>query len=804
VALPRLLRALTPRARARPQELPTECVWVAAPGESRRRGASCVAYKGALWQFGGVDLEGTVYNTVHRWTPEEGFQAVEPRGEAPPARWTHTAVVHGSAMFVFGGFYGYGGAGATGRYNDLWRLDLERLAWTRVAPGAGSGPPPSVRSHHAAAVLGDRMYIFGGADERKAQAAAAADGGGGGGDWAGDLLRSLGAQPTAGGEGGGGGAPAADEYVDILHNDLFEFDFSSSRWREVAVSTLLPPPPGGITARLAAHKGLLYVLCWRALDAEEPPPYDLGPDSADGIALEMACINPLPPAAGREPPGAGRPRGEQLPAWRRVAFGGDVPPARDLFSAAAWGEQEWLVHAGRSVRGELLRDTYAFSFERRSWRRLGAPAAGGGAPSRRYSHAAVVLGDVMYVAGGSNAAQQGGAQRALSQRCAAVEQLFLARTLAPASDDYRPPIPVQPPKSGRQRAGEAGAAALRGAKWTASWAARQAGYTLVWPEPAPPKPPPPPGAAHRIVVSDVNLLVQGRRFHTHSDVLSAASERFAAILARDPASVSLEAATAPLRRAEAAARARPGCPPALLLLLHALLVCWAGLVRAALQLRAALWPRRPRRIAVRDISYDTALVMMHFIYASPNEAAPKIPPTLLADAFVAADRYGVARLRTAALRALCRQAAAQPEELARLALLAQAHGCGELWAACVRGAAGNLPAVVSSPDFERLWVGPAQHRAVAKKLTEDAAQEMAGGAPAAGGAAQRRARGSGEGVRAAPGPPPAPSPAESRPQLDSAAAWLLRPVSDIFQAGPSGAKKKKAEAGGNAARAIRR
>jgi hypothetical protein len=48
---------------------------------------------------------------------------------------------------------------------------------------------------------------------------------------------------------------------------------------------------------------------------------------------------------------------------------------------------------------------------------------------------------------------------------------------------------------------------------------------------------------------------------------------------------------------------------------------------------------------------------------------------------------------------------------------------------------------------------------------------------------------------------------EGAAQLDSAAAWLLKPVSDIFAAGPGGAlKKKKAAAAGvgNVARAIRR
>jgi hypothetical protein len=691
-------------------------VWVAAPGESRRRGASCVAYKNAVWQFGGVDLEGTVYNTTHRWTPEEGFQAVEARGLPPPPRWTHSACVVGAGMFVFGGFFGYGGTSATGRYNDLWRLDLERLTWAEVRPGDGSGPPPSVRSHHCAAALGDgKMYVFGGADEQRVAAEPA-------GDWTAGLLKTLG--------GGTPVAPPPEEFIDVLHNDLHEFDTATCTWRVVPISDAAPPPPGGITARLAVHGGLLYALCWRALEEGEEAEYDQGEDATDGIILEMACIDlaPKAPAVSR---GGVRSRAQEappLPVWRRVPFGGAAPCARDLFSAAVWGDT-WIVHAGRSVRGELLRDTWEFSFTRRCWRQLLARGASAGAvPDARYSHAACVLGNVMYVVGGSNSAQYAAAPRHLTQRCAAVEQLFLARTLAP-SEDYVPvsraPPPAPPPPLARRALASVGGAA--GALL------RALGYEIVWSRKrvndgasagaAAAKNG--PGGARRIVVSDVNLLVQGRRFHTHSDILSAASERFAAILARPPDAVSAERAAAPLARAHAAAQ-RASAPPVILLLLVALAAAWDALVRLVLAARRTLFPRRARRLVLRDVSYDVMLVMMHFIYASPGEV-PQVPPPLLEACFVASEAYGVAPMRAECLRGLVRGAALS--NVARYAALAHAHACQELWDACVRFAAKALPEVVRTPGFQELW---ALNGHVAQMLTADAARELQVGAAASG------------------------------------------------------------------------
>ena len=184
---------------------------VAAPGESRRRGASVVTYKGAIYQFGGVDVEGVVYNTVHKWSVAEGWVLMDTRGVPPAPRWTHTAVEYQGGMYVFGGFYGFGGQGPTGRYNDLHRLDLERMTWTKVTV---SGAVPSVRSHHSAVVLRDRMFVFGGADEERVE------------------------EPQQGGLNVLGIFNVGEAHFrDVLHNDLHEFDFLTCSWQASA-----PPP----------------------------------------------------------------------------------------------------------------------------------------------------------------------------------------------------------------------------------------------------------------------------------------------------------------------------------------------------------------------------------------------------------------------------------------------------------------------------------------------------------------------------------------------------------------------------------
>ena len=86
-------------------------------------------------------------------------------GTAPGARSAPATVVHEAAsadggeasMFVFGGYDG-------GRsLNVLFRLNLTTSEWARVRV---TGTPPSPRGGHTAVVHGSTMYTFGGKSGR--------------------------------------------------------------------------------------------------------------------------------------------------------------------------------------------------------------------------------------------------------------------------------------------------------------------------------------------------------------------------------------------------------------------------------------------------------------------------------------------------------------------------------------------------------------------------------------------------------------------------------------------------------------
>lgn len=84
--------------------------------------------------------------------------APDAKSGAPCARRLHSAVVHGDGLWVFGGE-----AAQSKALNDLWRLDLEELRWSKPA---AAGDAPSARSAHTACVHGGKLHIFGGCSYR--------------------------------------------------------------------------------------------------------------------------------------------------------------------------------------------------------------------------------------------------------------------------------------------------------------------------------------------------------------------------------------------------------------------------------------------------------------------------------------------------------------------------------------------------------------------------------------------------------------------------------------------------------------
>jgi N-acetylneuraminic acid mutarotase len=87
-----------------------------------------------------------------RWRELHPSDGAAPR---PCARVAHAAAAVGDALYVFGGRKGVDEKTPMG---DLWAFDTRARAWRQLEHADG----PPARSYHAAAALGASLYIFGG------------------------------------------------------------------------------------------------------------------------------------------------------------------------------------------------------------------------------------------------------------------------------------------------------------------------------------------------------------------------------------------------------------------------------------------------------------------------------------------------------------------------------------------------------------------------------------------------------------------------------------------------------------------
>ena len=84
------------------------------------------------------------------------WTAMSTTGSKPSVRYYHTAILDGSDMVVFGGtLNGYSGS----RVNDAYKLDLQTNTWTAIST---TGSRPIGRSSHTAVLDGSDMVVFGG------------------------------------------------------------------------------------------------------------------------------------------------------------------------------------------------------------------------------------------------------------------------------------------------------------------------------------------------------------------------------------------------------------------------------------------------------------------------------------------------------------------------------------------------------------------------------------------------------------------------------------------------------------------
>lgn len=121
---------------------------------------AAAVWANSMYIFGGYDGTQRINDlhcfnfTTQQWTR----LSTESDAVSPSPRDRHVACVHGNGFYIFGGFDGLT------RVNDMHCFDLEQHCWVPVGAGAGGGHVPSPRHSHSAVVYGDSMFVFGGYD----------------------------------------------------------------------------------------------------------------------------------------------------------------------------------------------------------------------------------------------------------------------------------------------------------------------------------------------------------------------------------------------------------------------------------------------------------------------------------------------------------------------------------------------------------------------------------------------------------------------------------------------------------------
>ncbi|XP_067843212.1 rab9 effector protein with kelch motifs isoform X2 [Heptranchias perlo] len=122
---------------------------------TNRKGHSAVVFKAQMYIYGGyVDIKGPSQEfwsftfDAKDWCP-----VLTSCGDVGPGpRYSHSAAVYRSGMYLFGGLVGLV------EQNDFWKWDFNSSIWSRIK--ARSGPHQLVG--HSAVVYQDSMLIFGG------------------------------------------------------------------------------------------------------------------------------------------------------------------------------------------------------------------------------------------------------------------------------------------------------------------------------------------------------------------------------------------------------------------------------------------------------------------------------------------------------------------------------------------------------------------------------------------------------------------------------------------------------------------
>lgn len=129
---------------------------------ARRSKHTVVAYKDAIYVFGGDDGKSMLNDLIRFDVKDKSWGRAIVNGTHPAPRYHHSAVVYGSSMFIFGGYTGdiHSNSNLTNK-NDLFEYKFQTGQWLEWKK---TGRQPVPRSAHGAAVYDDKLWIYAGYD----------------------------------------------------------------------------------------------------------------------------------------------------------------------------------------------------------------------------------------------------------------------------------------------------------------------------------------------------------------------------------------------------------------------------------------------------------------------------------------------------------------------------------------------------------------------------------------------------------------------------------------------------------------
>lgn len=126
---------------------------------SKRWGHSVILFNKSMIIFGGRHLQRSLSNIYALDFTTLTWSKIEPCGNPPPARDSHSAVIYNNSDMII-----FGGNGSTGKLNDLWNFNLNDKKWNRIM---AEGYSPKPRDGHLSSLIYKKyMVIYAGLDDK--------------------------------------------------------------------------------------------------------------------------------------------------------------------------------------------------------------------------------------------------------------------------------------------------------------------------------------------------------------------------------------------------------------------------------------------------------------------------------------------------------------------------------------------------------------------------------------------------------------------------------------------------------------